>query len=87
MTRSRAAQNGSAAAKIAEPHTAFLAAQNAPAPQIITGQNVHDWKGTTPVRTQALEDTRKFEVREEFRGAEWAATGNVTLPIPADLAK
>jgi type 1 glutamine amidotransferase len=38
---------------------------------IITGQNAHDWKGTTPVLKQALEDTGKFEVRvtEEFRGA------------------
>ena len=38
---------------------------------IITGQNAHDWKGTTPVLKQELEDTGKFEVRvtEEFRGA------------------
>lgn len=38
---------------------------------IITGQNGHDWKGTTPVLKQALEDTGRFEVRvtEEFRGA------------------
>src|ERR1700674_1214871 len=38
---------------------------------IITGQNGHDWRGTTPVLKQALEDTGRFEVRvtEEFRGA------------------
>ena len=38
---------------------------------IITGQNGHDWKGTTPVLRQALEETGRFEVRvtEEFRGA------------------
>jgi type 1 glutamine amidotransferase len=38
---------------------------------IITGQNGHDWKGTTPVLKQELEDTGRFEVRvtEEFRGA------------------
>ena len=38
---------------------------------IITGQNGHDWKGTTPVLRQILEDTGRFEVRvtEEFRGA------------------
>ena len=38
---------------------------------IITGQNGHDWKGTTPLLKQALEDTGRFEVRvtEEFRGA------------------
>ena len=38
---------------------------------IITGQNGHDWRGTTPVLKQALEDTGKFEVRvtEEFRGS------------------
>ena len=38
---------------------------------IITGQNVHDWRGTTPVLKQILEATGKFEVRvnEEFRGA------------------
>jgi type 1 glutamine amidotransferase len=38
---------------------------------IITGQNGHDWKGTTPLLRKALEDTGKFTVRvnEEFRGA------------------
>ena len=38
---------------------------------IITGQNGHDWRGTTPVLRKILEDTNKFEVRvtEEFRGA------------------
>jgi len=38
---------------------------------IITGQNGHDWRGTTPILKQALEDTGRFEVRvtEEFRGA------------------
>ncbi|MEK7405795.1 MAG: ThuA domain-containing protein [Acidobacteriota bacterium] len=37
---------------------------------IITGQNGHDWRGTTPVLRKILEDTGKFEVRvtEEFRG-------------------
>lgn len=37
---------------------------------IITGQNPHDWKGTTPSLRKTLEDTLKFEVRvvEEFRG-------------------
>jgi uncharacterized protein len=37
---------------------------------IITGQNGHDWKGTTPILRKILEDTQKFEVRvnEEFRG-------------------
>jgi type 1 glutamine amidotransferase len=38
---------------------------------IITGQNGHDWRGTTPVLRKLLEDTGGFEVRvtEEFRGA------------------
>lgn len=38
---------------------------------IVTGQNGHDWVGTTPVLRKLLEDTAKFEVRvtEEFRGA------------------
>jgi uncharacterized protein len=38
---------------------------------IVTGQNGHDWRGTTPFLRKALEDTGKFEVRvaEEFRGA------------------
>jgi type 1 glutamine amidotransferase len=38
---------------------------------IITGQNGHDWKATTPVLRKMLEDTGRFEVRvtEEFRGA------------------
>jgi type 1 glutamine amidotransferase len=46
-----------------------------PAPKIpaliITGQNGHDWRATTPVLRALLEETGKFEVRvtEEFRGA------------------
>jgi len=54
---------------------AALAMAQSPAPKIqaliITGQNGHDWKATTPVLRKLLEDTGKFEVRvtEEFRGA------------------
>ncbi len=54
----------------------LLAAQSEPSQPkiqtlIITGQNVHDWRGTTPVLRKILEDTGRFEVRvtEEFRGA------------------
>src|SRR4029077_18480169 len=38
---------------------------------IITGQNGHDWRATTPVLRKLLDDTKRFEVRvsEEFRGA------------------
>lgn len=38
---------------------------------IVTGQNGHDWRATTPILRKALEDTGRFEVRvdEEFRGA------------------
>lgn len=38
---------------------------------IITGQNAHDWRGTTPTLKQTLEETGKFDVRvvEEFRDA------------------
>jgi type 1 glutamine amidotransferase len=38
---------------------------------ILTGQNVHDWRGTTPILKQQLESTGRFEVRimEEVRGA------------------
>lgn len=38
---------------------------------IITGQNGHDWRASTPVLRKLLEDTGKFEVHvtEEFRGA------------------
>jgi predicted DNA-binding protein with PD1-like motif/type 1 glutamine amidotransferase len=38
---------------------------------ILTGQNGHNWKGTTPILRKILEDTNKFEVRvmEEVRGA------------------
>ena len=38
---------------------------------IITGKHVHDWRGTTPVLDDILENTGKFEVRvtEEFRGS------------------
>ena len=48
---------------------------------IITGQNGHDWRATTPVLRKLLEDTGRFEVRvtEEFRGA-----GTETL-APYDL--
>ncbi len=64
------------------PRSAFLllllaaaAAAQQPAPKIqaliITGQNGHDWRATTPVLRKLLEDTGRFEVRvtEEFRGA------------------
>jgi type 1 glutamine amidotransferase len=57
----------------------LLAAGQTPQPQtppkiqalIITGQNGHDWRATTPVLRKLLEDTGRFEVREteEFRGA------------------
>ena len=48
---------------------------------ILTGQNGHDWKGTTPLLKQALEETGRFEVRviEEVRG-----TGPETL-APYDV--
>jgi predicted DNA-binding protein with PD1-like motif/type 1 glutamine amidotransferase len=38
---------------------------------IVTGQNGHNWRGTTPLLRKILEDTGKFDVRvmEEFRGA------------------
>ena len=38
---------------------------------IITGQNGHDWRATTPVLRKLLEDSGRFEVRvtEEYRGA------------------
>jgi type 1 glutamine amidotransferase len=38
---------------------------------LITGQNVHDWRGVEAPLRQALESTGRFEVRvmEEFRGA------------------
>jgi uncharacterized protein len=54
--------------------TAAVAPAQAPAGKlqalIITGQNGHDWRGTTPVLRKILEDTGRFEVRvvEEFRG-------------------
>jgi len=37
---------------------------------IITGQNAHDWRSTSPALRKMLEDTGRFEVRitEEFRG-------------------
>jgi hypothetical protein len=38
---------------------------------IVTGQNNHDWRGTTPVLRKLLEASGRFEVRvtEEFRGS------------------
>src|SRR5882672_5862259 len=54
----------------------LFAQQPSPAPAkiavlIVTGQNGHNWRGTTPLLRKILEDTDKFEVRvtEEFRGA------------------
>lgn len=57
----------------------FASAQQPAAPQappktqvlIVTGQNGHNWKGTTPILRKILEDTGVFEVRviEEVRGA------------------
>ncbi len=37
---------------------------------IITGQNPHDWRATTPSMRKTLDETEKFETRvvEEFRG-------------------
>jgi type 1 glutamine amidotransferase len=37
---------------------------------ILTGQNPHDWRATTPSMRKTLDDTEKFETRvvEEFRG-------------------
>ena len=47
--------------------------QKAPKVQVlvITGQNGHDWRGTTPVLREELEVPGRFEVHvtEEFRGA------------------
>jgi uncharacterized protein len=50
---------------------------------IITGQNVHDWRGTTPLLKKVLEDTKKFEVRivEEFRGAGPEMLANYDVAI------
>ena len=52
---------------------ALAPAQTSPKIQalLITGQNGHDWKATTPVLRKLLEDTGRFDVRvtEEFRGA------------------
>lgn len=38
---------------------------------IVTGQNGHDWRATTPLLRRYLEDSGRFEARvtEEFRGA------------------
>lgn len=50
---------------------------------IITGQNVHDWRGVEPVLRKILEDSGRFEVRviEEFRGgtAEMLAPYDVVI--------
>lgn len=66
------------------------AAQPSPPPDpskiqvlILTGQNVHDWRGTTPILKETLESTGRFEVRviEEVRGigAETLAPYNVLV--------
>jgi uncharacterized protein len=53
-----------------------LNAQSPPAPHriqalIITGQDKHPWRETTPYLREVLDQTGKFEVRvtEEFHGA------------------
>ena len=48
---------------------------------IITGQDAHNWRSTTPVLRQILEETGRFEVRviEEFRG------GGAETLAPYDL--
>ena len=48
---------------------------------ILTGQNPHDWRATTPSMRKTLDDTAKFEVRvnEEFRG------GGPELLAPYDV--
>jgi type 1 glutamine amidotransferase len=57
--------------------TSLALAQPSPPPDpnkvqvlVLTGQNVHDWRGTTPVLKQVLEATGRFEIRviEEVRG-------------------
>src|SRR5262245_21108779 len=67
-----------------------LSAQPSPPPDpskiqvlIVTGQNVHDWRGTTPVLKQILEETKKFEVRivEEFRGTGPETLANYDLVV------
>jgi type 1 glutamine amidotransferase len=66
---------------------AALAPAQAPQPKlqalIITGQDVHDWRGSTPVLRKLLEDTGRFEVRvtEEFRGAGAEALAPYDLVI------
>src|SRR5213593_4013544 len=71
-------------------NTTLVSAQPSPPPDpskiqvlIITGQNVHDWRGTTPVLKQILENTKKFEVRvvEEFRGAGPETLANYDLVV------
>src|ERR1035438_6210004 len=64
-----------------------LTAQTPPAPHkiqvlIITGQDKHPWRETTPYLREILTQTGKFEVRvtEEFRGA------NAETLAPYDVA-
>ena len=64
------------AASIGAVGSLVFAQQPSPGPAkiavlIVTGQNGHNWRGTTPLLRKILEDTDKFEVRvtEEFRGA------------------
>jgi uncharacterized protein len=54
-----------------QPATAPATAPAKIAVLIVTGQNGHNWRGTTPLLRKILEDTNKFDVRvtEEFRGA------------------
>jgi type 1 glutamine amidotransferase len=65
-----------------------IAQQPAPGPAkisvlIVTGQNGHNWKGTTPILRKILEDTQKFDVRvtEEFRGAGPEALATYDLVV------
>ena len=50
---------------------------------IITGQNGHDWRGTTPVLRELLENSGRSEVHvtEEFRGATAATLAPYDLVV------
>ncbi len=50
---------------------------------LITGQNVHDWRGVEEPLRKALESTGRFEVRvtEEFRGASAATLAPYDLVV------
>lgn len=56
---------------------------------LIDGQNNHDWRATTPILKQLLEDTKRFSVAVSSNVKPGDKPGRVadTVPFPPDLSQ